>query len=265
MTEPFVRESGSGTTVVCLHASASSSSQWRALAERLSKRFRVVAVDLHGCGRTPAWAQARALRLEDEVALLEPVWRRAGRRFHIVGHSYGGAVALKAALEHAERVASVVVYEPVTFGLLTATEPGSAAANEIIAVRDDTLRLVEAHDLGGAASRFGAYWLGPQAWAAFPQERQLALAAAMPAVMPQWQAAFEDSMLPQHLAGLPMPIRLLGGAASTLAASAVVRLLGRTLARVTTHELPECGHMAPVTTPERVNPFIEQFLGGALQ
>jgi pimeloyl-ACP methyl ester carboxylesterase len=94
MTEPFVRESGSGPTVVCLHASASSSTQWRALAERLSGRFRVLAVDLHGCGRTSAWAQPRPLRLDNELALLDVVWRGAGARFHIVGHSYGGAVLM---------------------------------------------------------------------------------------------------------------------------------------------------------------------------
>ena len=260
MTEPFVRESGSGPTVVCLHASASSSSQWRALAERLSGRFRLLAVDLHGCGRTPAWAQAQPLRLDDEVALLEPVWRSAGQRFHIVGHSYGGAVALKAALTHAGRVASLVVYEPVMFGLLTTTEPGSAAANEITAVRDETLRLVGSNDLGGAASRFGAYWLGREAWAALPQERQTAMAASMPGVMPQWQAAFDDSTSLRDLAGLSMPIQLLGGAKSTLAARAVTRLLGRNLAQVAKHDLPECDHMAPATVPERVNPFIEQFL-----
>ena len=151
MTQPFVRESGSGPTVVCLHSSASTSAQWRALAEHLSDRFRVLAVDLHGCGRTPAWTQPRPLRLDDEVALLEPVWRSAGPNFHIVGHSYGGAVALKAALRHAGRIASLVVYEPVMFGLLTALEPGSAAANEITAVRNDTLALVASNDLDAAA------------------------------------------------------------------------------------------------------------------
>ena len=123
MTEPFIRESGSGPTVVCMHASASSSTQWRALSEALSDRFRVVAVDLYGCGRTAAWPQQRPLGLDDEVALLEPVWRSAGPRFHIVGHSYGGAVALKAALTHGKRVASLTVYEPVLFGVLAEREP----------------------------------------------------------------------------------------------------------------------------------------------
>jgi len=40
------REEGSGSTVVCVHSSASSSSQWRTLMGSLSDRFRVVAMDL---------------------------------------------------------------------------------------------------------------------------------------------------------------------------------------------------------------------------
>ena len=260
MTQPFVRESGSGPTVVCLHSSASTSAQWRALAEHLSDRFRVLAVDLHGCGRTPAWTQPRPLGLDDEVALLEPVWRSAGPNFHIVGHSYGGAVALKAALRHAGRIASLVVYEPVMFGLLTALEPGSAAANEITAVRNDTLALVASNDLDAAACRFGAYWLGSKAWAALPEPRKAAMAAAMPGVMPQWQAAFAEPESLQVFDGLSMPVQLVSGADSTLAARAVTRLIGSALPHAVMQELPACGHMAPVTAPERVNPVIEQFL-----
>jgi pimeloyl-ACP methyl ester carboxylesterase len=45
---PYFREAGSGTSVVCIHSSASSSGQWRALMERLAGQFRVIAVDLYG-------------------------------------------------------------------------------------------------------------------------------------------------------------------------------------------------------------------------
>lgn len=259
MIEPFFRESGAGPAVVCLHSSASSSAQWRALTEQLSGRFRVLAVDLYGCGRTPAWTQPRPLRLDDEVALLDPVWRRAGERFHIVGHSYGAAVALSAALRHADRVASLVLYEPVMFGLLAALEPGSAAAAEIGRIRSDTLELMEAGDLAAAASRFGAYWLGNDAWAALPASRQAAMAAAMPSVMPQWQAAFAELPSLRDLRNLSMPICLLGGADSTVAARAVSRLLASVLQQ-SKDELPGCGHMAPITAPERVNLAIETFL-----
>ena len=81
MTEPFIRESGSGPTVVCMHASASSSTQWRALSEALSDRFRVVAVDLYGCGRTAAWPQQRPLGLDNEGRCLSPSGAAPGRGF----------------------------------------------------------------------------------------------------------------------------------------------------------------------------------------
>src|SRR5512138_1893739 len=90
------RESGAGPAVVCLHANASTSGQWRALMEELAPRWHVIAADLYGAGKSPA-PPAGGARLKDEVVLLGPVLERAGERFSLVGHSYGGAVALIAA------------------------------------------------------------------------------------------------------------------------------------------------------------------------
>jgi pimeloyl-ACP methyl ester carboxylesterase len=136
---PYFREAGSGTSVVCIHSSASSSGQWRTLMERLADRFRVIAVDLYGSGKTAAWPQGQPMHLDDEVALLSSVFRAAGDRFHLIGHSFGGAIALKAALANRDRVLSLVLYEPVLFSVLIADAPDSAAAREIFAVRDDTI------------------------------------------------------------------------------------------------------------------------------
>ena len=79
------REEGSGSTVVCVHSSASSSSQWRTLMGSLSNRFRVVAMDLYGYGKSPAWPGEHVLRLDDEIALMAPILETAGK-FHLVGH-----------------------------------------------------------------------------------------------------------------------------------------------------------------------------------
>ena len=92
------REAGAGVPVVCIHASASSSGQWRPLMERLAGRFRSLAVDLYGYGQSPPWPDERPLSLTDEAALIEPVLEAVGDPVHVIGHSYGGAVALKAAL-----------------------------------------------------------------------------------------------------------------------------------------------------------------------
>jgi pimeloyl-ACP methyl ester carboxylesterase len=112
-----LRAVGSGPTVVLLHSSGSSGRQWETLSARMRARYRVVTVDAHGHGMTPEWPSDRPLRLEDDMALTEPLFGAAGR-IHLVGHSYGGVLALKLALKHSSRVASVAVFEPVFLRLL---------------------------------------------------------------------------------------------------------------------------------------------------
>lgn len=83
--ELFCRGSGAGPGVVCLHANASSSSQWRRSMERLAPYRHVPAPDTYGAGRGPAWPADRVLELRDEVVLLEAVFARAGTSLALVG------------------------------------------------------------------------------------------------------------------------------------------------------------------------------------
>jgi pimeloyl-ACP methyl ester carboxylesterase len=257
---PYFREAGSGTSVVCIHSSASSSGQWRALMERLSDRFRVIAVDLYGSGRTAAWPQDQPMHLDDELALLRSVFRAAGDRFHLIGHSFGGAIALKAALADRDRLLSLVLYEPVLFSVLIANAAESAAAREITAVRDDTIRLVDEGNLNASAQRFIDYWMGDGSWAATPEPRRPVLAAAMRAVKSEWHAVFHEPTPLSGFAAVNVPTLFLSGTQSKASALAVARLVTAVLPRVRIEEIEGVGHMAPVTHPDKVNSLIERFL-----
>ncbi len=75
---------GEGTPVVCLHSSTGSAAQWAVLAEALSPRWRVVAPELHGHGRSPAWPDKAPDKLDVDAAA---VWRLDGEQaLHLVGH-----------------------------------------------------------------------------------------------------------------------------------------------------------------------------------
>ena len=63
--EPFLREAGEGPGVVCVHANASSSSQWRGLMEMIAPRFHVLAADSYGAGKSPPWPKDRTVWLRD--------------------------------------------------------------------------------------------------------------------------------------------------------------------------------------------------------
>lgn len=248
--------------MICIHASASSSAQWRPLIDRLAGRFRTLAVDLYGAGRSPEWPGPRPLSLADEVALLEPVLAATGRRVHLIGHSYGGAVALKAALAHPGWLASLVVFEPVLFSLLLAQDPDQPAAREISAVRDDTSAAADRSDLEAAGARFVDYWMGAGAWAGMPDARRRTVATAMGQIKGEWHAAFEEPAPLEAFAALDVPTLCLSGSDSPASSRAVSRLLAKTLPRASEIELDGVGHMGPVTHPDRVNAWIEQHLDG---
>jgi pimeloyl-ACP methyl ester carboxylesterase len=258
--DAYVRESGAGVPLVCIQASASSSGQWRPLMDRLAGRFRTLAVDLHGCGKSPDWPADRPLTLADEVALLEPVFEGVGDRFHLIGHSYGGAVALKAALAGPGRLRSLVLFEPVLFALLNTEDPTQPASREISAVRDDTIAAVDRGDLDTAGARFVDYWMGTGAWASMPDARRRPVATAMRKVKSEWHAAFEEPAPLRAFAALDVPTLCLVGSDSPASSRAVARLLAKTLPRVTEVEIDGVGHMGPVTHPDRINALIERHL-----
>ena len=228
--------------------------------ERLAPRFRVIAVDLYGSGKTDPWTLDRPMLLDDEIALLSSVFQAAGDRFHLIGHSFGAAIALKAALDNRHRLISLVLYEPVLFSALMADAPSSEAAREIVSVRDDTIRLAEAGNLEAAAHRFVDYWMGEGAWDATPESRRPALAAAMRAVKHEWHAAFYEPTPLSAFAAVDVPTLFLTGTRSKASARAVARLVTAVLPCARVKEIEGVGHMAPLTHADTVNPLIEAFL-----
>jgi pimeloyl-ACP methyl ester carboxylesterase len=260
MSEPFFREAGAGPGVVCLHANASTSSQWRRLMDRLAPKFRVLAPDSYGSGKSPDWPSDRTIRLLDEVALVEPVLARAGSPVALVGHSYGAAVALIAALADPGRVRTMVLYEPALFALLDAETP---PPNEADGIRDAVAEAglaLEAGNLDAAAERFIDYWMGCSAWKRTPEERKPPIAAAVMNVRRWGHALFTEPTPLEAFRSLDVPVLYMVGKQSTASARGVARLLATALPRVELVELDDLGHMGPMTHPDLVNDIITRYL-----
>lgn len=258
--EPFFRTAGDGCGVLCFHANASSSNQWRGLMERLSGDYRVFAPDSYGAGKTPHWGGGRLLTLADEVDLIEPLLLRARPPLVLVGHSYGGAIALLAALRHPEKVRALALYEPTLFSLLDAESPPPNAADGIRSTVTTAIRALEANDPSAAAECFIDYWMEPGAWQQIPKERRPAILASIVNI-PHWAHALTRDPTPlDAFRRLDMPVLYMTGERSPASSLAVARLLAGALPDVRRVDFAGLGHMGPVTDPEPVNDEIERFL-----
>lgn len=257
---PFFREAGSGPGAVCLHSNAASSSQWRALMERLAPRFHVLAPDGHGAGKGPRWPAGRAVSLADEAALFEPVFERAGAPFVLVGHSHGGAVALVAAAQRPERVRALVLYEPTLFALVDAAAPPPNDADGIRAAVDRAEAALRTGDGDAAARQFIDYWMGDGAWAQTPEARRGAIVDAVANVRGWADALVHEPTPLAAFAALDVPVLLMTGSASPASGQGPARLLAQALRRVEHVVFDGLGHMGPLTHPQRVDAVIEDFL-----
>ncbi len=231
--------------------------------DALAPRWRVLAPDTLGAGHGPPWPARADVRLADEVALLEPLRSRVSGPLHVVGHSYGGALALKLALAWPGRVASLVLFEPTLFALLLQQQPGHPAVAGIVGTVQGAAAAVDRGDLDAAAERFIDYWMGAGAWAEMPDARRARVAASVRNVRGWADALMLEPATLDDLRALPMPITLLAGAESPESARAVLRLLAAALPQARMLELAGLGHMGPVTHPGVVNPVIEAALAQA--
>jgi len=246
---------GEGPALVLLHCSLSSKSQWRALAGMLRDRYRVIAPDLYGYGDTPLPAEREKFTLLKEADLLQGLLDellQPDEPFHLVGHSYGGAVALSLAHRLPERVKTLTVFEPVAFHLLDSNDPGLEPVRALM--RELTL-LLTAKRYPEAAATFLDYWSGPGSFASFPPRLQQDFADRTEKLMLDFSALTRTQLTLDDYRRLKMPVTVIAGRSSKAPALLVAQQLS--------HGLPhsrllwvESGHMGPVTDPEQVNPLI---------
>jgi pimeloyl-ACP methyl ester carboxylesterase len=260
MTAAFFREAGTGPGVVCIHSNASSSGQWRALMDLLAPKFHVLAADSYGAGKSPAWPTDRKIGLRDEIALLEPVFARAGDPFAVVGHSYGGAIALVAAITHPKRVRALALYEPTLFALV---EQESPSPNDVDGIRNAVvaaLAALQTGDQSSAARHFIDFWMGRSSFDRMPERNQATIATAVTQIQGWKDCLFDEPTPLTAFAELKIPVLLLVGTNSPLSSRAVTRRLTRVLSQAEVVELEGLGHMGPVTHPDQVNAAIRRFL-----
>ncbi|MFJ3215482.1 alpha/beta fold hydrolase [Kitasatospora sp. NPDC086801] len=259
MTQPpsavSVRESGTGTPLVLLHAFPLNAAMWSAQLDALpgltGDEARVLAPDQRGFGGTELGADEPSLDLvADDLALLLDA---AGIGRAVVGGlSMGGYVALAFARRHPDRLA----------GLLLANTRATADTDAVRANRERIAAAVTARDSVRLLldEQVAAGQLGPDSRHLVERVQSL-VAAASPAAV-AWahraMAARPDAL--DVLAGLRVPTAVVAGAQDALVAPEEAELMLRARPDAELTVIPGAGHLSALEAPEAFNTAVRDLL-----
>src|SRR5499426_1763543 len=246
-THPILRNAlfaaGFGTPVLLLHGSASSSAMWTPVISALKTRFRLIAPDLIGYGRTDAWPEEYEFRLDDELRLIEPLIEHLPGGVHVVAHSYGGVVAL--ALARAGRVAirSLTLIEPVAFHMARSDPQAWAEVEQFSSGFGDRMA---AGDVEGAMRNFVDYWSSPGTWGAMDEASRAHMRRAAPKIMHEFHEASADPLV-DALRTVAFPVRLIAGDKSPLPVRRIAALIAERLPNASLEVVTGANHLLPAT------------------
>lgn len=243
-------------TVMMIHSGGFTSRQWRKLGELLAPPFAVRAPDLIGYGQSGPWPDGEPFHFRQDVDLLESLL--GDEPAHLVGHSYGGFLALQLALRRPELVRSIAAYEPVAFGVLDEAEDADALAGL------SGVKRTWEPDASGADESwlrgFVEWWNGRGAWERLNEETRGAFRAVGWKLFQEVMTLGVDKTDRATYGAIAVPALLLSGEMSPLTERRVVERLGAALPRATVRVFPGVGHMGPISHAAIVNEAIAAFL-----
>ena len=250
---------GSGEPIVLIHCSSSSHRQWRGLWELLQDTNRVISIDMLNGGGTDAWTNHEGSLLVDESTLIHAITGDLDEPFHLVGHSYGGAIAYHFAMTAPESIKSLILIEPMLGWLLDSVND-QEFYDEILNVAEYFWQKFETGKPGEAINYYFDYWNGEGAWDSLDQGQADYVLAGAEKNYHEFKAIFNsggDLPVPETFLN---PTLLMGGGSSNKPTLRILEILETKFPDTRKKLVDGAGHMSPITHSDQVNAIIEEFI-----
>lgn len=250
---------GQGRLVVLLHSGGGSGAQWEKLAAMLPADLGLIAPDLLGCGVTPSWPIAGALTHDLQAELVaQVIAAHTDQPVDVVGHSYGGATAIRLAVNRPATVRSLVLIEPILNNLLR--EAGDPLFEESERVGRAFVAEIEHGRPEAAWELFIDARNGTGTWARMSAARRQQFVAQAGQGRDAMMSNQNNRTTSAECQCLRVPTTIVCGAATTPADRRVTELLREAIAGARYVLLEGAAHMSPLTHPVDVARVVREHL-----
>lgn len=250
--------SGEGQAVLFLPGSYSTTAAWRQVQRHLSPGYRLVTSSLSGYGGTVDMRTRQDFGMAHEVQVVQELARRIGQPIHLVGHSFGGTVALAVALSRSVDVVSLSLFEANPLPLIRGQD-----GNKLY---DETLRMSQAFEAAvdtgepDAPARVIDFWGGPGVFAAMPQAVQAYCRETAAVNVLDWRTDFAFEIDAAACARLDIPVLLVRGGEANAAMVAITDVLEHSLDDVRSCVVDGAGHFLITSHAARCATLLSAFL-----
>jgi len=251
-----IHVTGEGPAVVLFHSSLSSSKQWSYLVSLLKTHYRVINIDSLGYGSADEVDERdkSSYNFSVELARVYPALESiiGDEPFHLVGHSCGGAIALKLAADNPTKVLSLSLYEAVAFHLLP-------EGSEEKALSQTFASQLNIDDYYLAAERFTDFWNKKGFFKSLPEKMQHLMSKDMEKVNMEFIGLISEEYTLSDLKSITAPVLLMVGDYTQEISKSLSALIASPFSSVKQVTFP-AGHMGPVSHAEIIHPVIANFI-----
>ncbi len=230
--------------VLAIHCTIAHSGVWRKLSEEFED-CTFVAPDMLSHGRSPDWDRQG----DFQDRMIEAVLPSLTEPMDVIGHSFGGTLALRLAVELPDLVRTVTMVEPVFFAVAAIDDPAVFQQDQNASA--PVFEAFEQGDEALAARRFNRMWgdeEGPR-WDDLPDQTRNAMMRGVHIVQASGPAVMDRTGIlePGVLDCVTIPALLVRGALSPPIVQVVNDGLVRRLPNAANAVIEGAGHMVPIT------------------
>lgn len=254
--------------MVFLPPGASPAAIWRPIAARFQDRFRTAAINPSAYGETEPVSGPAPLTVFDEAEAAAAVIRTelpacTGEGAHLVGHSYGGTIALEVARHWPELISRLTLLEPAPYSLLK--EAGETAHASAIAQENARfIAMVRGTEPGGtpaAMERYLDYFNNRSGfWRSLDERAQEKMLLLAERIAISLEAVGRLEISRAALAEIGCPVTVIHGGSTDPLNGRMSAVVAEAIPDATLRSIPGAGHMMTLSHADNVCALIDEVL-----